>query len=118
MPTVKLARQSSITIDGVTILGTRDFDVDIDLDTVDVTPWNGVCRGELPLMEANTVTLQIYDSSDLARLASAWNQFPPQPVALGIDGRSAKFLVHKIKIGGQFSGVQAYDVVLKLWPYS
>jgi len=115
---VRLARKQSISADGVVLLGTRDFDVDLELDTVDVTPWNSVARGELTLTEMNTITLQIYHAEDVRRFMAKWNKFPPQPVTISVDGATAKFLVHKVKLFGQFSGVLAYEVVLKLWPYN
>lgn len=117
MAKVRLAKDQSISVDNVVLLGTRDFDVDVELDTVDVTPWNSSVRGELTLTEMNTITLQIYHAEDVRRIMQKWNQFPPQPVSVSVDGRTANFLVHKFKIAGQFSGVLAYEVVLKLWPY-
>jgi hypothetical protein len=115
---VRLARKQSITADGIVLLGTRDFDVDIELDTVDVTRWDSAARGELTLTEMNTITLQIYDVADVQRFMAKWNQFPPEPLTIAVDGSSAKFLVHKLKLSGQFSGVLAYEVVLKLWPFN
>jgi hypothetical protein len=115
---VRLARKQSISADGVVLLGTRDFDVELELDTVDVTPWNSAARGELTLAEMNTVTLQIYHAEDVRRFMRKWNRFPPQPVTISVDGATANFLVHKVKVSGQFSGVLAYEVVLKLWPFN
>jgi len=114
---VRLARNQSISADNIVLLGTRDFDVELELDTVDVTPWNSAARGEITLTEMNTVTLQIYDAEDAGRFMAKWNQFPPKPVAIKVGGAQANFLVHKVKVSGQFSGVMAYEVVLKLWPY-
>ena len=118
MAKVRLARSQSIKADGIVLLGTRDFDVDLELDTVDVTRWDSAVRGELTLTEMNTVTLQIYHAEDVRRFMRKWNKFPPQPVTIAVDGAVAKFLVHKVKLSGQFSGVLAYEVVLKLWPYN
>lgn len=118
MAKVRLARKQSISADGVVLLGTRDFDVDLELDTVDVTRWDSSARGELTLTEMNTVTLQIYHAEDVRRFMAKWNKFPPQPMLISVDGASANFLVHKVKLSGQFSGVLAYEVVLKLWPFN
>jgi hypothetical protein len=115
---VRLARSQSIRADGIVLLGTRDFDVDLELDTVDVTRWDSAARGELTLTEMNTVTLQIFHAEDVRRFMAKWNKFPPQPVQISVDGASAKFLVHKVKLSGQFSGVLSYEVVLKLWPFN
>ena len=118
MPKVRLARAQSVKADGVVLLGVRDFDIDLDLDTVDVTRWNSEFRGELTLTEMNTITLQIYHVEDVRRFMAKWNKFPPQPISIAVDGAAAKFLVHKVKLSGQFSGVLAYEVILKLWPYN
>lgn len=118
MAKVRLARSQSISADGIVLLGTRDFDVELELDTVDVTPWDSSARGELTLTEMNTITLQIYHAEDVRRFMAKWNKFPPQPVTISVDGATAKFLVHKVKLSGQFSGVLAYEVVLKLWPFN
>lgn len=118
MAKVRLARKTPIYADGVVLNGVRDFDVDLDLDTVDVTPWNGSARGELTLTEDNTVTLQVWHVEDVRRFMAKWNQFPPKPVTISVDGATARFLVHKVKLAGQFSGVMAYEIVLKLWPFN
>ena len=118
MAKVRLARKQSITADGIVLLGTRDFDVELELDSVDVTRWDSAARGELTLTEMNTITLQIYHAEDVRRFMAKWNKFPPQPVTIAVDGATAKFLVHKVKLSGQFGGVLAYEVVLKLWPFN
>lgn len=118
MAKVRLARTQQISADGVVLMGTRDFDVDIELDNVDVTAWDSGVRAELPLVEGNTVTLEVYHLNEVQAFMRKWNKFPPEPVAVSIDGvGSANFLVHSMKAKGQFSGVLAYQVVLKLWPY-
>lgn len=118
MAKVRLARSQAITADGIVLLGTRDFDVELELDTVDVTPWDSSCRGELTLTEMNTVTLQVYHADNVGLFMRKWNQFPPQPVTISVDGATAKFLVHKVKLSGQFNGLMAYEIVLKLWPFN
>jgi predicted secreted protein len=114
---VRLARSQSITADGIVLLGTRDFDIDLELDTVDVTRWDSAARGELTLTEMNTITLQIYHVEDVRRFMRKWNKFPPEPVTIALGGASANFVVTKLKLSGQFGGVLAYEVVLKLWPF-
>jgi len=114
---VRLARTQSITVDGTVLLGTRDFDVDVELDTVDVTRWDSAARGEITLTEMNTITLQVYYAEDVKRFMLKWNKFPPEPMEISVDGATANFLVHKVKLSGQFNGVLAYEVVLKLWPF-
>lgn len=118
MAKVRLARKQPVYADGVVLNGVRDFDVDLDLDSVDVTRWDAGHRGELTLTEMNTVTFQVWHAEDVRRFMAKWNKFPPQPVTIAVDGASAKFLVHKVKLAGQFSGVMAYEIVLKLWPYN
>jgi len=118
VPKVRLARKTPVYADGVVLNGVRDFDIDLELDTVDVTPWDSSLRGELTLTEMNTVTLQVYYAEDVRRFMAKWNQFPPKPVTISVDGATAKFLVHKVKLAGQFNGVMAYEIVLKLWPFN
>lgn len=118
MPRVRLARQTPVYADGVVLNGVRDFDVDLDLDSVDVTPWDSASRGELTLTEGNTVTILVYYAEDVRRFLTKWNQFPPQPITISVDGATAKFLVHKVKLVGQFNGVKSYEIVLKLWPFN
>ena len=118
MAKVRLARTQQISADGVVLMGTRDFDVDIELDGVDVTTWESGVRAELPLVEGNTVTLEVYHLNEVQAFMRKWNKFPPEPVTLSIGGVGvANFLVHSVKAKGQFSGVLAYQVVLELWPY-
>jgi hypothetical protein len=114
---VRLSRKTPIYADGVVLNGVRDFDVDLDLDSVDVTPWYGDARGELTLTEGNTITLLVWYPEDVTRFIQKWNKFPPQPISISVDGASANFLVHKIKLAGQFTGLQSYEITLKLWPY-
>jgi hypothetical protein len=77
---VLLARNQSISVNGRVLLGTRDFDIDVDSDAVDVTPWDSGFRGEMPLTEMTTITLQVYHLDEVALFMAAWNQFPPQPL--------------------------------------
>jgi len=114
---VLLARNQSISVNGRVLLGTRDFDIDVDSDAVDVTPWDSGFRGEMPLTEMTTITLQVYHLDEVALFMAAWNQFPPQPLTVSVIGATANFVIQKLKISGQFSGLIAYEVVLKLWPY-
>ncbi len=118
MAKVRLARKQPVYADGVVLNGVRDFDVDLDLDSVDVTRWDSGYRGEITLTEMNTVTLQVWHAEDVRLFMRKWNRFPPRPVRISVDGAAANFLVHKVKLAGQFGGVMAYEIVLKLWPYN
>lgn len=119
MPKVRLARKQQITLDGVVLLGTRDFDVDQELDGVDVTPWQSSGTAELTLCESATLTLQVYHLEDAQRIAQKWNKFPPEPVEISIDGvGTGKFIVKTIKHNGGFDGVLAYTFSFKSWPYA
>jgi len=114
---VRLARSQSITVNGRVLLGTRDFDIDVDSDSVDVTPWDSDYRGEMPLTEMTTITLQVYHQEEVGLFMAAWNQFPPLPLTVSVVGASANFVIQKLKISGQFNGLVVYEVVLKLWPF-
>ena len=118
MAKVRLARNQAIYANGVVLLGTRDFDIDQEVDGVDVTPWRASGTAELPLCESATLTLQVYHLEDAQRLAAKWNQFPPEPVEITIDNAgTGKFVVKSVKTAGPIAGVLAYTVVLKSWPY-
>jgi len=115
---VKLAKNQTISADGVVLLGTRDFDIDQDTDGVDVTPWTSSGTAELPLCESATLTLQVYHLEDAQRLAAKWNSFPPEPVTITIDNAgTGQFVVRSVKTNGPFGGVLSYTIVMKSWPY-
>lgn len=118
MAKVRLARNQAIYADGVALLGTRDFELDREIDGVDVTPWTASGTAELPLCEAATLRLQVYHVEDAIRLAAKWNAWPPEPVEIAIDyvGR-ARFQIKSMTIAGPFSGVLSYNVTFKSWPY-
>ena len=119
MQKVRLARDQSITVDGIVLLGTRDFELDQEVDGVDVTPWQATGAAELTLVESATLTLQVYYVEALQRLAAKWNAFPPEPVEVAIPYvGTGKFIVRNIKYAGPFAGVLAYTVTLKSWPYA
>lgn len=115
MTKVRLGRSQSITVNGRVLLGTRDFDLDVDSDSFDVTPWDSDYRGEMPLTESTTITLQVYHLDEVALFMAAWNRFPPRPLRVAVLGVRANFVVHKLKVSGQFNGLIVYEVVLKLW---
>ena len=118
MAKVRLARKQQISADGVVLQGTRDFDVDRELDGVDVTPWQASGTAELTLCESATITLQVYHLEDAQRLAAKWNTFPPQPIQLAIDGVGAgQFIVKSMKFDGGFGGILSYTFTFKSWPY-
>lgn len=118
MAKVKLARDQSISADGVVLLGTRDFDIEQEVDGVDVTPWTASGTAELPLCESATLTLQVYHLEDVQRLMAKWNTFPPQPIAVAISNAGyGQFVIKSIKTNGGFGGVLAWTLVLKSWPY-
>jgi len=115
---VRLARNQQISADGIVLQGTRDFDVEQELDGVDVTPWQASGTAELTLCETATLTLQVYHLEDLRRLYAKWNKFPPEPIQLSIDGVGAgKFVIKNIKYAGDFAGLLTYTCTFKSWPY-
>ena len=123
MAKVKLAKDQAIFADGVALLGTRDFEIERELDGVDVTPRNASGTAELPLCESATLKVQIYHEADVVRLNAKWNLFPPEPVEVTIANTageqvaSGRFMVKSMSISGQFGGLVAYTVTLHSWPY-
>jgi len=115
---VRLGRNQSISVDGITLLGTRDFDLNQELDGVDVTPWTASGTAELPLCESATLTVQVFHLEAVQALAAKWNTFPPQPVTVAIDSvGTGKFLVKSVKSAVPFSRLVEYTAVLRSWPY-
>ncbi len=118
MAKVHLARDQEIKCDGVTLLGTRDFELTQELDGVDVTPWQASGTAELPLCESATLKLQVYHLEDAQRLAAKWNVFPPEPVEIAITrAGTGKFVVRNIATSGQHGQILHYTVTFKSWPY-
>lgn len=118
MAKVRLARKQQISVDGVVLQGTRDFDVEQELDGVDITPWRASGTAELTLCESATLSLQVYHLEDAKRLAAKWNKFPPEPVEISISGvGTGKFVVKSIKHDGGFTGLLSYTFTFKSWPY-
>lgn len=119
MAKVRLARDQVITVDGVILQGTRDFELTQDLDGVDVTPWTASGTAQITLCESATLKLQIYHLEDVQRIGATWNKFPPQPLEISITRVGAgRFIVSNLTSSGQFGQVLSYTVTLKSWPYA
>lgn len=124
MARVKLAKDQAIFADGVALLGTRDFEVERELDGVDVTPRNASGTAELTLCESATLKVQIYHETDVVRFNEKWNLFPPEPLDIVIANTageqiaSGRFVIKGMSISGQFAGLVTYSVTLHSWPYA
>lgn len=124
MAKVKLAKNQAIYADGVALLGTRDFEIERELDSVDVTPRNASGTAKLTLCETASMKLQVYHIDDVVRLNRKWNKFPPQPVEITIADTAGPqiafgtFVIESMTIAGPFGGVVSYTVSLSSWPYA
>lgn len=124
MAKVKLAKDQAIYADGVALLGTRDFEIERDLDGVDVTPRNASGTAELTLCETASMKLQIYHVEDVVRLNAKWNKFPPEPVEIAVANSSGeqiasgRFVIKSMTIAGPFGNLVSYTVNLTSWPYA
>lgn len=120
MPTtIVLGRDQSLTLDGVVLEGTREFDIDIDLQAHDVTHWSHSWKSSLPVAGDLTCKLLIYWKDNYATFAAKLNKHPPEPMTLAItNAYTFGCVVTKVGIKGPINGVMAWEVELKLWAYS
>ncbi len=118
MPTIRLGRDQTLTLDGSPLEGTRDFDYSIDMATEDVTPWHAPWASTLPISGDVSFRLLIYGAEDYARVASKINRHPVEPMELSISGGVAMRVV-PVGVRGviPIAGVVAWECTFKLWSY-
>lgn len=116
MPTVKLGRDQTISLDGNVLEGTREFDIDIDMKSMEVTSWDHDAASTLPLSLDATVKLLIYWGEDYADISGKLNKHPPEPMTLAISNvGTVRCVPTKVAIKGPISGVLAWEVTLRLF---
>lgn len=118
MSNVKLGKDQSISLDGVVLEGVREFDLDIDMQTHDVTAWWHNWRSTLPVLGDVTVRVLIYWGETYEFFAEKLNKVPPEPMRFFITNvGSCECVPTKVSIKQPIDGVLAWDVTLKLWTY-
>ena len=120
MPTtVLLGRDQTLTLDGVVLEGTREFDIDIDVQTHDVSFWAFAWKSSLPICADITVRLLVYWKDNYDKFAAKLNKHPAEKMTLGISNAYTFGCVPtKVGIRGPINGVMAWDVTLRLWSYA
>lgn len=108
-----------LTLEGEVLEGTRDFEVDIDLQTTDITAyWHG-WKSTLPVAADVTVKLLVYWKDNYTAFRDKLNKHPAEPMKLAITNVGTVTCVPtKVGIKGPINGVMAWDVTLKLYTYT
>lgn len=119
MPTtVVLGRDQSLTLDGVVLEGTREFEIDIDMKTADVTAWHHKWTETLPLVGDVTIKLLIYWKDNYSNFDDKLNKHPAERMKLEVSNAGTFYCVPtQVGIKGPINGVMAWDVTLKLYSY-
>lgn len=121
MPTYVLGRDQVLTLNGSTLFGVREVDVDIETKTVDITAWNHRYGSTLPVSLDATIRLLIYGKDEWQSVRGIFDQHPPQPVTLGVtNGWSTdiRCLPVSAKITQPIAGVVAWEVTFRAYSYA
>lgn len=111
---ILLARDQTISLNGSALQGTREFDVDLETQEMDVTAWWHSWRSTLTLTTDVSIKLLIYWHENFASLAATFNRHPPQPVTLAISNLGTfRCLPTKIGVVHPLPGIVAWEVTLK-----
>lgn len=119
MPTIRLGRDQTLSLDGVALAGVREVDLSLDYQTADVTAFDHGFASTLPIREDCTLRMLIYHQEDYDRVKGKLNVHPPVGVTISVSNvGSAKFVPVGVKITQPIDGVMAYDVTFKYWNYT
>ncbi len=119
MPTVLLGRDQTMLLDGVALVGTREFEVAIDGREFDATAWNGSWSSTLVLSANAAIKVLIYWKDNFQPFFAKFNKHPPQPMQLSISNSVfGTFVPAQIRIVTPLVGVVAWEVTLKHWDYN
>lgn len=118
MPTVVLGRDQVLTLDGVTLEGVREIDLDYEMQTQDVTAWWHAFKSTLPVLADVSAKVLIFWKENYDDFADKLNRHPPEPMTLGISNAwTADFVPVSVRVVQPINGVVAWEVSLKLWTY-
>jgi hypothetical protein len=118
MARVLLSRDQVVRIDGVIAAGTRDLDVDIAGQEVDVTSWEHAIGSTLVLSSKITIRLLILWAENYVRFAQYFNIHPPRGFVLSIDGYvPVRMVTTNVAIRQPITGVVAWEVTCKPYLY-
>jgi hypothetical protein len=114
-----LGRDQVITLDGTPLVGTREFDVQIEMQEADVTDWRHGQKSTLPIANSQTVRVLIYWLEAYNKVAAKYNQHPPQKMTLGITGYGTIYVLPtSVRIGCPIDGLVTWDCTFKGWGYN
>jgi hypothetical protein len=82
---ILLGRDQTAHLDGELLEGTEDFDLDIEGETIKVTPPHHGLASHLVIGADFTITVVIKWHETYAKFAPKFNQHPPQPMTLAIS---------------------------------
>jgi hypothetical protein len=100
-------------------VGTREFDVQLEMQEADATGWTHEQRSTLPVANSKTVRVLIYWQDAYAKVAAKYNQHPPRKMSLTISGcGSIDVVPTSIKIGHPVDGIVTWDCTFKSWNYN
>jgi hypothetical protein len=119
MPTtIRLGRDQVISVGGTALPGTREFDVQVEMQQSDITSWEHATTSTLPIRQDISLHMLIYGAEVWGVVKAKFNQHPPQPLDVSLTNvGSAKFVPVSAKIAAPINGVMSWDVTLKSWNY-
>lgn len=113
---ILLGYEQTASLDGEVLEGTTDFDVDIDGDTLDVTPPHHEWASHLVTRADITITIGIKWAETFEKLWAKFNRHPPEPMQLSI---SNVFALPVVMVGAPIrvpmAGLVGWQVKLKPW---
>lgn len=119
MAKVKLGKDQTISIDGATLEGTREVDIDYTLKTTEITSWDHQWASTLGTTLDATIKLTIYWKEDYDTLHTKLTAHPPAPLAVAISNVGTIYcLPTAVRIVQPMSGVLAWEVTLQMHSYN
>jgi hypothetical protein len=115
--TILLGRDQNAYLDGEILEGTRDFNIDVEGRTVEVTPPGHDWASTLVISADATITIQILWKNNYDRFKAKFNQHPPKPMTLSISNVAVELPV--VIVGSPITvslrGLMSWQVRLKPW---
>ncbi len=120
MARIVLGRNQTMTLNGQTIEGLREFDVDMTGKEFDITNWRHQWTSSIVICASATVKLLIYWEENYQTFANLFNKHPAtsQLVRLAVAGLfSGQFSVSNVQAKSPINGNAAWEVTLKSMVY-
>jgi predicted secreted protein len=120
MARIVLGRNQTMTLNGQTIEGLREFDVDMTGTEFDITNWRHQWTSSIVICASATVKLLIYWEENYQTFVTLFNKHPAtsQLVRLAVAGLfSGQFSVSSVQAKSPINGNAAWEVTLKSMVY-